>query len=516
MQKIFTTLLCTSLLFPFLAKGAQDENNTLGQQIQYTDYNYIHNVEAGALNPVSISEIPVGDITVISAGYNYNKGKYHNVDQSGRINGFNLDVYGIARLDKISFEGEVGYFNYKEHDRCWNSTLYQNKLNPFILGDDQPSTYKIDRFVINGRFAYKLSSRARLGFNADYNVGVMSDEADPRVETKGMRFIINPGIDFDVTDNFTLGATGGLNLLSESSRYTCLQTAVNFVFYLMSGLGTNYPYSNNAYSRDTKGTSWFVSVDGKYNFTKNISNYLTATYRSENENAIDGGSSYKFKGGEFINRVFGVTDRFSITGSRFAHNIELRVEINDINGRWFDQMQTSQGGTIVWEEMNASIKHKERLTTAGGSYRFDILNNEGVSSLTAGIGLGYKYSDTKNYPDVYFRKYSRLDINANVTKYFNIKKVRMGIGIDGGYDKNLSSSCHLDGLEVEQRYAIPMYDYLTSSVYTINGRIDGKLPVGSVILGAFVSGGTTKCTAAHDLYKNTSMSNFNCGLSLSF
>lgn len=516
MQKIFTTLLCSSLLFPVLANAATEDNNTLGQQIQYTDYNYLHNVEAGALNPVSISDIPIRDITVITAGYNLKHGKYHNVDQSNRINGFNLDVYGIARLDKISFEGEVGYFNYKEHDRCWNSTLYQNKLNPFILGDDQPSTYKIDRFVINGRFAYKLSSRARLGFNADYNVGVMSDEADPRVETKGMRFIINPGIDFDVTDNFTLGATGGLNLLSESSRYTCLQTAVNFVFYLMSGLGTNYPYSSNAYTRDTKGTSWFVSVDGKYNFTKNISNYLTATYRNENENAVDGGSSYKFRGGEYINRVFSLTDRFSITGNRYAHNIELGLEVNDIYGRWFDQMQTSQNGTIVWEVMNASIKHKERLTTAGGTYRFDILNKQGVSSLTAGIALGYKYSNTKNYPDVYFRKYSRLDISANVTRYLNFKKVRMGFGIEGGYGKNLSSSCHLDGLEVEQRYAIPMYDYLTSNAYTLKARIDGKLPVGSVIVGAFFSGVSTKCTDAKEIYKNTLMTSINCGLSLSF
>ncbi|MDE6073862.1 MAG: hypothetical protein K2F80_04615 [Muribaculaceae bacterium] len=516
MQKILASLLCTSLLFPFGANAAQEENNTLGQQIQYTDYNYLHNVEALAINPVSISDIPISDITVISAGYNHNKGEYRNVDAANRINGFNMGVYGIARLNKISFEGEVGYFNYKEHDRCWNSTLYQNKLNPFILGDDQPSTYKIDRFVINGRFAYKLSSRVRLGFNADYNVGVMSDESDPRVETKGMRFIINPGIDVDVNDNLTLGATGGLNLLSESSRYTCLQTAVNFVFYLMSGLGTNYPYSSNAYTRDTKGTSWFMSVDGKYNFTKNISNYLTATYRSESENAIDGGSTYKFRGGEYINRVFGLTDRFSITGNRFAHNIEFGLEVNDINGRWFDQMQTSQGGTIVWEVMNASIKHKESLTTARGSYRFDILDNEGVSSLTAGIGLGYTNSDTKNYPDIYFRKYSRLDINANVTKYFNIKKVRMGVGIEGGFDKNLSSSCHLDGLEVEQRYALPMYAFLTSDSFTLNGRIDGKMPVGSVIVGAFVSGGTTKCTAANEIYKNSSMSTINCGVSLSF
>ena len=516
MRKLLSFLLCNSLLFPFFAYAGEEGNNSVDQQIQYAGYNYLHNVENGALNPVSISDIPLANITVISAGYNWDDGKYHKIDDSGRINGLNLDIYGIARLKKISFEGEVGYLSYKEHDRCWNSTLFQDKLNPFILGDDQPSNYKIDRFVINGRVAYKLSSRIRLGLNADYNVGVMSDEADPRVETKGMRFIINPGIDFDVTDKFKVGATGGLNLFSESSSYTCLQTAVNYVFYLMSGLGTNYPYSRNAYNRSTKGTSWFVSLDGKYNFSDKISNYLSVSYNSNAESAVDGGSSYKFMGGDYSNRVIGINDRFSITGSRFAHNITIGFETNDINGKWFDQKQTTQNGTVIWEIMNSSIKHKESLMRAAGSYRFDILDNENVSSLSACIGLSYTNSDTKNYPEAYFRKYSRLDINANITKYFNIKNVRMSVGIDGGYDMNLSASCDLNGIDLEEKYSLPMYYYLSSSAYHIKGRIEGKLPVGSVILGAFVSGGTTRCVDAKAIYNQTSMNTISSGLTLTF
>ena len=517
MRKLIATLLCNSILFPFLAFADGEGNNSIvDQQIQYADYNYIHNIEYRALNPVSISDIPLGDITVISAGYYWNNGKYHNVDKSGHVNGFDVDVYGIARLNKISFEGEVGYFSYKERDRVWNSTLFQNKLNPFILADDKPSDYKTDRFVINGRFAYKISSRLRFGLNADYNVGVMSDESDPRVETKGMRFILNPGIDFDVTDKFTLGATGGINLFSESQRYTCLQTAVNYKFYLMSGLGTNYPYSNNAYSRDSKGTSWFVSIDGKYKISDNLSNYITVNYGNESEKAIDGGSSYRFLGGDFSNAVIGITDRFSITGTRLAHNIEIGFEINDVKGKWYDQKHTTQNGTTVWEVMNSSIKHKESLTTAHGAYRFDILDNNGVSSLTAGIGVGYITSDTKNYPEVYFRKYSNLGIKANVTKYFNIKKVRLGVGVDGGYDMNLSSSCDFNGIDIENEYSLPMYYFLTSSAYNVNGKIEGKLPVGKVILGAFVSGGTMRCADAKEMFKNTSLNNFKCGLNLSF
>ena len=153
---------------------------------------------------------------------------------------------------------------------------------------------------------------------------------------------------------------------------------------------------------------------------------------------------------------------------------------------------------------------------AAGSYRFDILDNENVSSLSAGIGLSYTNSDTKNYPEAYFRKYSRLDINANITKYFNIKNVRMSVGIDGGYDMNLSASCDLNGIDLEEKYSLPMYYYLSSSAYHIKGRIEGKLPVGSVILGAFVSGGTTRCVDAKAIYNQTSMNTISSGLTLTF
>ncbi|MDE7369253.1 MAG: hypothetical protein K2N08_05705, partial [Muribaculaceae bacterium] len=262
--------------------------------------------------------------------------------------------------------------------------------------------------------------------------------------------------------------------------------------------------------------SWFVSIDGKYKIDDSLSDYITVNYGNESENAIDGGSSYRFLGGDFSNAVIGITDRFSITGTRLAHNIEIGFEINDVKGKWYDQKHTTQNGTTVWEVMNSSIKHKESLTTAHGAYRFDILDNNGVSSLTAGIGVGYITSDTKNYPEVYFRKYSNLGIKANVTKYFNIKKVRLGVGVDGGYDMNLSSSCDFNGIDIENEYSLPMYYFLTSSAYNVNGKIEGKLPVGKVILGAFVSGGTMRCADAKEMFKNTSLNNFKCGLNLSF
>lgn len=508
--------LVFTVLSPVSAFAGEEGDNSIVQQMQYKDYNYLHNVADGSLNPVSISDIPVSQLSLISAGYAWRQGGYHNVDASGHTDGFSVDAYGIKRMERLSFEGGIAYFNYDERARCWNSTLFQSRLNPFILADFDPSDYNTERFRVDGRMAYKVSSRFRFGINADYNVGVMSDEKDPRVETKGMRFVINPGVQWDATSRLSIGATGGLNLFNETSRYTCVATAVNFKFYLMSGLGTFFPQTGNAYTRDAKGTSWFAAVDLKYRFSDRWSDYLYLSYADESENATDGGSTYQFKGGDYMNNVLTLRNRLSYVSGRYAHNVELEAQTNDVKGRWYDQRAVTENGTTRYEIMNSSIKHKETFTSIRAAYRFDMLDGEGVSSLTAGVSAGWLTSDTKNFPEMYFRKYTRIDVRADVMKHFSLGRVRLGVGLDGGYAMSPSSSCDFSGLELEHTYSMPMYAYLTSGAWSVNGRVEAWIPVGKFVLGAHAGGGTTRCIDGKSGLDGTAMNSVNCGLSMAF
>ncbi|MDE6091054.1 MAG: hypothetical protein K2G41_10160 [Duncaniella sp.] len=518
MRKLSVILPFVTFLSPVsaFAGGEGDNSNSLPEQIQYKDYNFIHNVEDGSLNPVSIIDIPVSQLAILNAGYRWQQGDYHNIDASGHSDGFGVDVYGIKRLERISFEGSVEYFNETDRQKCWNSTLYQSKLNPFVLADSEPSDYDTERFRVSGRVAYRLSSKFVVGVNTVYNVGVMSDEKDPRLETKGMRFVLNPGVSWEMIKGYTLGLTGGLNLFSESSKYTCVATAVNYPFYLMSGLGTYFPQSNSSYTRDAKGTSWFAGGDMRMKFSDSMEDYLQVTYSHEFESAKDGGSTYQFKGGDYINNVMRVSNRFSITGEGMAHNVSLRAETNDVKGKWFDQKSVTVNGSTHYEVMSSSIKHKQTLTSFGGDYRLDLLDKAGVPTLTVGIGAGYLSSDTKNYPELYFSKYSLLDVTAGVMKHFRVRNVRLGVGVNGGYVGKLSSSYDFTGLELEKEYTMPMFAYLSSSAYSVNGRVQASIPVGSFIVGAYVDGGTTHCLDAEEVYKGKNMNRVNCGVSLTF
>jgi hypothetical protein len=517
MLKSKVICLLAAPLFPILALAGEEGENSALQVMQYQSYNYVSNIESGSINPTSIIYLPIKDLAEVSAGYKWQTGDYHRLDKAGNLHGFDVKAYGIKRLTNFSFEGGISYTNDSDKDRCWNSSLYQNELNPFILADNQPSDFNTEKFRIDGRVAFRANSSITLGVNADYNVGVTSDEQDPRCETKGMRFILNPGIDWKINSKIAVGATAGINVFNETSKYTSVNTSFNYPFYLMSGLGSYYPQNGTSYQRDAKGTSWLAQGNIHFTFSPSISDYLAIGYAHENEEATDGGSTYQFKAGEYTNDKITANNRFSIKTDHSAHNITLNVESNNIEGRWFDQQSVTVNGETQYEVMNSSIKHKETRFGGGIKYRFDLLNEEGVSTFTASVGANMLYSDTKNYPEVYEQEYTRTSFTAHAMKYFDIKKAHIGVGCTGDYSTCPSSSYNFTGLELESTYTMPMYAYFTSSAYGIHGEINVKFPVKEYLLGIYLSGGTTKCTDGELAFASSpSLNTLKCGIVLSF
>ena len=61
-----------------------------------------------------------------------------------------------------------------------------------------------------------------------------------------------------------------------------------------------------------------------------------------------------------------------------------------------------------------------------------------------------------------------------------------------------------------------MYSYLTSATVSGAATVKANIPVGRFILGAYLTGGMTKCTDAKIKYDGTSAKHITCGLSMAF
>lgn len=495
--------------------GASVADSTL-QHVQHEQYGYINNIRHGSANPTSLAATPLNLLALVKAGYDRQRGDYHSPDAGRGNDGFFVEAYGLRRAQNVVFEGVFTYHNVNERAKQWNSTLYQSPLNPFVLADSLPSDYNKEKFHIAGRVAWNVSPKLRLGINADYHVGVQSDETDPRLEAKGMRFILNPGIEADFGST-SVGLTGGINLLNESEQYSSLMPANVYRFFLMSGLGTFYPQSGAAYNRDVKGTSWFVEPSAKFKIGASASDFLSVRYDAYKENATDGGSTYRFLGGDWTDNCFRIYDRFSLRKDRYSHNIELHGRYDDSKGLWYNQRAVTVNGTTKYEIISSAVNHKQTVIQASLGYRFDRLDSSETPTFTASVTAGFESADAKNYPELYSRKTSHAVASAFVMKRWVLGRVVLRASADATYRAKLSSSINAAGLALYKEYAFPMYAWQSSSSLRAFGRVNVDVPVGKVIIGAEVYGGSLVCTdGATSPYNGKSSESFGGNVKLYF
>ncbi len=463
------------------------------RHVQHEEYGYISNIRQGSANPTSLAATPLSRLALVKAGYDWQRGDYHSPDAGHGTDGFFVEAYGLRRTSKLVFEGVFSYRNENERDKQWNSTLYQSPLNPFVLADSLPSDYNKEKFHIAGRVSWNVSPRLRFGLNADYHVGVQSDETDPRLEAKGMRFILNPGVEYDC-GVASIGLTAGINLLNETEQYSSLNSTVTHRFFLMGGLGTFYPQSGTAYNRDLKGTSWFAEPSVKFRIGSRSSDFLRLRFDSYSESATDGGSTYRFLGGDWSDKCFRLYNRFSIFRGIYSHNFELHGRYDDSKGIWYDQRAVSENGTTRYEVVNSSVKHKQTVVQASLGYRLDRLDSSMTPTFTAAVTAGFESVSATNYPEYYIRKTSHAVAVAMAMKRWTLGKVVLRVHADASYRAGLSSSINSQGLELYKKYSFPMYVWQASSSLRAQGRIIVDIPVRKMILGAEAYGGSLICT----------------------
>ncbi len=522
MLKLKKIAFVLSLMAVPFAMNATDADTTAAI-MQYKDCMYLNNVAYGNINPTFIKDLPIDAFATLEVSYGAGKGDFHQIDKSGKTRDLMVGVYGVRELTDVSFEGGMSYRNGKEAERKWNATLYQSKLNPFILADSLNSNYSTEEFTLDGRFSWEPIELIRFGVNADYLVGTTSDEQDPRLETKGMRFTINPGIDFKVSEYVKVGATGGIRVFSENSKYSTVEVGKNASFFVMSGMGTCMDMGGTSYQREVKGLAYFADLQVFWQRTE-YGNLLNIGFEKEYEKATDGGSSYQFLGGQFNNMKISACDRFSFTKGKFVHNFTLEAAMDNIKGTWFYQKNVvdPKTGSSQWEVMDQDdTKHIEKRMTGSLSYRMDVLANSGQPSWTVGANANFINSDIKNNPNKYYQKYMNIMAGAFVKKTFQIKKSILSLSVGGDYNMNLSNSINMAVSErLRDKYTYPMFDFTTANFYDVYGKLETKIPIVgkrfTSYIGLFAEASTQRYMGDLDKYKNTAFNQFGGGVNYTF
>ena len=160
----------------------------------FSELNYIGNTGWRSLNPTTLSDNPVGNMTRIDVGYSLGRGDFHDVDESSKTRALGASVTGYHRFGKVDCFGLLSYRNGKQNDRRWNSTMYISDANPFILADSIRSDFNIEEFDLRAGVSYTPIRQLSIGLNVRYLTGSSANQTDPRPKNDAMHFVMNPGI----------------------------------------------------------------------------------------------------------------------------------------------------------------------------------------------------------------------------------------------------------------------------------------------------------------------------------
>lgn len=494
---------------------AQSTSEKLMEKVSYETMLYLNNMYYGSQNPVSISAVPFQALTDLEVTYSLSDGKLHNIDQAQKERQWLGGMYGIRKLKKVAFEGGMNYRNTHLADKKWNATLFVDPENPFMLGDSLTGDYTRETFRLHGGFSADLAPKWKAALRGIYDVGSSADETDPRPDTKGMKFLLNPGISYQ-PGQWQIGLSAGLGWLSESIEYTVVKTYETYQVFLFQGLGTNEMKQAIGYRRKYKGNLYKGALQLGWDNRKNLANFLEAGYEKSTEEATDGILSDKYKGGKYEVTRYRLLERFQIRKEHIRHNITLQALLSHADGTWYIQKQkTDTDGNIIWEVKNASVCHKEDQTKAQLAYRMDILKND-IPHWQWEIQGSYLDTETKHYPQLYSLKYSQLNLSAHLSGQFAIRKSFLNISLGGGYQYTLSSSQHFEGLALAETYSLPFFAYLTADCLLANAEVALKIPLTvrdfHSWVKLFVQATGAYYAGNHDFFDNTKRQGIQAGL----
>ncbi len=491
MKRFLPALL---LILPLAQVFAQDRNTgtvnvSQPQKQWYAEELFLQNIRYGSQNPVSISSNPYSQLNDFKVSYNKGEGSFRPVDGAGKSGMTDVNIYGVKKVNKMSFEGSLFYGVHQLDDSRWNNTVLLSQNNPFIVADSLvyfkkgtnqdsiPNNQTRELFNLNGGFSWKLQ-RLTLGLRANYQVGSKADQSDPRFKANAARVTFNPGAEYVLFNNISFGLSAtyqtyheNIGMYAKDHLYPGHETT-----FFLQEIG-NY-ITEQSCSRRYDGTKIGGNLQIVYSGDR-LSDFFEAGYLSNNENADDGGTSYTKHGGDYSETVMSFSNRLQYKGDSFRHNLTISGEMLNGSSKWYKQKsKTGEFGQTLYDILSTEIVQKQKNLSAGVSYRLDYFVSE-RPSVSVALNGNYNSVSVTEYPDEYYAKYTLTNMGVDATKYLYFGKFSFKVTANFDYCKDMSKLDYSlptasGKSKVMNSYYIPKYQYLGAGYWNAGLSVDGS------------------------------------------
>lgn len=512
MKRVFVTGFLLILTISFARAGEGTDTVEFKKHLFYQELNRLGNIRSAGTNPVGLSYNQIGRVTDASVGVGFGRGSFHAIDHADKRNDFSVKIDGLQRFGKLSLSGSFTYLNAKDYARRWNSTLYLTSTNPFLFCDSVPSDVSTEQFSLSAAAAYVLTKRVAAGLEVSYLTGSAADQTDPRPKTNAMRLYLKPGVEWKISQSHALGLAVQFGLFRSDMTNTIINTQESHTYFLMKGMGDYFVRTTNdlsSYPRDYKGSSWQAAMQWVVQPTGGmVANSLEISYSALKEDAVDGGSAYTFRGGDYRKKQLDLRERLDFGNEeKVRQHVVLQATYAMDEGFWYDQrrMVDTEHANLVYYEILAKSKVREsNYLDAGLDYQVDFLK-DGMPDAMLKAGAVLQHARIKQYEmELFEQKYTLVHVVLEGNKRWWVGSCCFQASLAGAYRFGIGGTAFAAVREdISAVYTAPAFAWQTADVAKVRGRVEFDVPLSfygyrtgmgifADVTGLWGEGGTTR------------------------
>ena len=246
-RAVFKILTVFFGVFIFVESSqSQDTINTVRSSSRLLlENHWLHtdNIAGTAFNPF----LPDGDFVL---GFISKEGDMRRVQLSPNEQIYSFNSEKSVRINKLLFNGNIGYENKQQKDVGWTARMNPVTHNPYMLADSLYGLYIKDYVHLAGGLSYMINKRFSTGVQVNYQVGDGARIKDPRAKNKLFKLEAYPSFIYSL-NKMKLGLNLYLLTGREKINYSTLENSTTYRFFRTLGLGkTTVPVNGWSYERN--------------------------------------------------------------------------------------------------------------------------------------------------------------------------------------------------------------------------------------------------------------------------
>jgi len=458
-------------------------------------------------NAAGLSRMPKLFPSELKLEFAHIDGDFHSIFNGQTDQAFNFSSQSFRKINKTYLYGSFNYSKSSEKGLNFSNTNDPVLNYPYLLADTIGNDiYNREFFKLEGIISSPLNSKLDWGLSFDYQVGVASQNRDPRPENKVLRTNISPGVLFQ-GNRIKLGANFTYGYYNEDIDVSVVEEGAQQTLFQLHGPGVfNYHASSTFYRLYQQhrfgGGMQFEWKAGK------LSNILHSEYIYSIQTVDDGrkGNLAMWSAVKNDARLDGtnwnLTDVFSIDKGGKIHRIKAELYLVSRLGTEFIQRLENTGETDQehWITYAKEQKYYSLQTNAKLNYQLMQKDENNLMSSLFQAGVNYSAFGEKYYLPNQELSFANLMFESSFLKLFTLGESNISAEMKLKYRFNLDGEQNLTATNfmVEKIYA-PEFGYLTENFISPGVSIGYQLPLKMALAKYFVKSDFDWCHSTNSL-----------------